>query len=72
MRQFDLDAVTLDQTAAPGTTWVDSLHRCLNDADMVIGIMGDRRKDTNVFFELGVASRLNKPTLGGGSRRTRH
>jgi hypothetical protein len=63
MRQFDLDAVTLDQTAAPGTTWVDSLHRCLNDADMVIGIMGDRRRDTNVFFELGVASALNKPTL---------
>ena len=63
MQQFDLDAVTLDQLATPGTTWVDSLHRCLNDADMVIGIMGDRRKDTNVFFELGVASALNKPTL---------
>ncbi len=63
MQQFDLDAVTLEQTATPGTTWVDSLHRCLNDADMVIGIMGDRRKDTNVFFELGVASALNKPTL---------
>ena len=69
MQQFDVDAVTLDQSATPGTTWVDSLHRCLNDADMVIGIMGDRRKgtnvflDTNVFFELGVASALNKPTL---------
>jgi len=63
IQQFDLDAVTLDQIATPGTTWVDSLHRCLNDADMVIGIMGDRRKDTNVFFELGVASALNKPTL---------
>src|SRR5271163_1458866 len=69
MQQFDIDAVTLDQSATPGTTWVDSLHRCLNDADMVIGIMGDRRKgtnvflDTNVFFELGVASALNKPTL---------
>src|SRR5271156_1885666 len=63
MQQFDLDAVTLDQLATPGTTWVDSLHRCLNDADMVIGIMGDRRKDTNVFFELGAASALNKPAL---------
>jgi len=63
MQHFDLDAVTLEQTAAPGTSWVDSLHRCVNDADMVIGIMGDRRKDTNVFFELGVASALNKPTL---------
>ena len=63
MQHFDLDAVTLEQTATPGTTWVDSLHRCVNDADMVIGIMGDRRKDTNVFFELGVASALNKPTL---------
>ena len=63
MQRFDLDAVTMDQIAAPGTTWVDSLHRCVNDADMVIGIMGDRRKDTNVFFELGVASALNKPTL---------
>jgi Restriction endonuclease len=63
MQQFDLDDVTPDQIAAPGTTWVDSLYRCLNDADMVIGIMGDRRKDTNVFFELGVANALNKPTL---------
>jgi len=63
MEQFDLDAVTLDQTATPGTTWVDSLHRCVNDADMVIGIMGDRRKETNIFFEIGVASALNKPTL---------
>src|SRR5882724_11577221 len=63
MHHFDLDAVTLEQAATPGTTWLDSLHRCVNDADMVIGIMGDRRKDTNVFFELGVASALNKPTL---------
>ena len=63
MQHFDLDAVTLEQSATPGTTWVESLHRCLNDADMVIGIMGDRRKDMNVFFELGVASALNKPTL---------
>ena len=62
MQQFDLDAVTIEQTATPGTTWVDSLHRCLNEADMVIGIMGDRRKDRNVFFELGVASALNKDT----------
>jgi hypothetical protein len=60
---FDLDTVTLDQAAAPGSTWVDSLHRCVNDADLVLGIMGDRRKDTNIFFELGVASALNKPTL---------
>ena len=63
MQQFDLDAVTIEQTATPGTTWVDSLHRCLNEADMVIGIMGDRRRDMNIFFELGVASALNKPTL---------
>jgi hypothetical protein len=63
MQHFDIDAVTLDQAATPGTTWVDSLYRCVNGADVVIGIMGDRRKDTNVFFELGVASALNKPTL---------
>lgn len=63
MQHFDLDGVTLEQAATPGTTWVDSLRRCVHDADMVIGIMGDRRKDTNVFFELGVASALNKPTL---------
>ena len=63
MHHLDLDAVTLEQTAAPGASWVDSLNRCVNDADMVIGIMADRRKDTNVFFELGVASALNKPTL---------
>jgi hypothetical protein len=64
MQRFDLDAVTLEQAATPGGTWVDSLHRCVNDADMVIGIMADpRRKDTDVFFELGVASALNKPTL---------
>lgn len=63
MRRFDLDAVTMEQDATPGTSWVDSLQRCVNDADMVIGIMGDRRKDTNVIFELGVASALNKPTV---------
>jgi len=63
VQQFDLDALTLDQTATPGATWLESVHRCVNDADMVIGIMGDRRKDTNIFFELGVASALNKPTL---------
>jgi Restriction endonuclease len=63
MQHFSLDAVTLEQTATPGSTWVDSLHRCVNDADIVIGIMADRRQDANVFFELGVASALNKPTL---------
>lgn len=56
MQQLDLDAVTLEQTIAPGTTWMDGLNRCVNDADMVIGIMADRRKDTSIFFELGVAS----------------
>ena len=78
MQHFDLDAVTLEQTATPGITWVDSLHRCVNDADMVIGIMGDRRKDTNVFFELGVASasisRLScssRPTIRSTSFRRR-
>lgn len=63
MQRFALDAVTLDQAASPGSTWVDSLHRCINDADIVVGIVGDREKDTNVFFELGVASALNKPTV---------
>lgn len=63
MQHFDLDAVTLEQEATPGTTWVDSLHRCVSDADMVIGVMRDRRKDMNIFFELGVATALNKPTL---------
>src|SRR5207244_982177 len=52
-----------EQVATPGTTWVESLHRCVVDADVVIGIMGDRRKDANVFFELGIANALNKPTL---------
>lgn len=63
MEYFDLDSVTLEQSAPPGTTWVESLYRCVNDADLVIGVMADRRKDANVFFELGVASALNKPTL---------
>jgi hypothetical protein len=63
MQQLDLDAVTLDQAASPGSSWVDSLNQCVNDADIVIGIMTERQRDTNVFFELGVASALNKPTL---------
>lgn len=63
IRHFDLDAVTLDRSAAPGTTWVESLHRCVDEADLVIGIMADRRQETNVLFELGVASAMNKPTL---------
>ena len=62
MRGFDLDAVTLEEAATPGTSWVDSLHRCVRDFDLVVGVMGDRRKDSNVLFELGVASALNKPT----------
>ncbi len=63
IQQLDLDAVTLEQVAAPGGTWSDSLRRCVAAADVVIGIMGDRRKEPYVFFELGVASALNKPTL---------
>jgi hypothetical protein len=63
MQHLNLDGVTLEQAATPGTTWVDSLHRCVDYADMVIGVMADRRKDTNVLFELGVASALKKPTL---------
>lgn len=63
MQRLDLDAVTLEQAATPGTTWVDSLHRCVSESDMVIGVMGDRRKEMNIFFELGVATALNKPTL---------
>lgn len=63
MRHFNLDAVTLEQAATPGTTWVDSLHRCVSEADMVIGVMRDRRKEMSIFFELGVATALNKPTL---------
>lgn len=63
IQRLDLDALVLDQAAKPGTALVDSLHRCVNDADMVIGIMGDQRKNANVLFELGVASALNKPTL---------
>jgi hypothetical protein len=63
MQHFDLDAVTLEQAAAPGTSWVESITRCVSDADMVIGIMADRRTNPNVLFELGVASALNKPTL---------
>ncbi len=63
MRESDLDGVTLEDDATPGTSWVDSLHRCVTGADVVIGIMGGQRPNTNVFFELGVASALNKPTL---------
>ncbi|HET6323852.1 MAG TPA: hypothetical protein VFG04_04060 [Planctomycetaceae bacterium] len=63
MKQLDLEAITLDQAVAPGTTWVENVHRCVNDADVVLGVMDDRRKNANVFFELGVASALNKPTL---------
>ena len=63
MRNVDLDGVTLEDAAIPGTSWLDSLHRCVNDADVVIGIMGDRWQNSNVLFELGVASGLNKPTL---------
>ena len=55
VENLELDAVTLEQAATPGTSWVESLHRCVTDADAVIGIMGDRRRDSNVFFELGVA-----------------
>src|SRR5260221_4816366 len=63
MQHLNLDAVLLEPPAEFGTTPLESLQRCVNDADMVIGIMGDQRKNANVLFELGVASALNKPTL---------
>lgn len=63
VREPNLDVVTLDEAATPGTSWVESLHRCLDDADMVIGIVGDRSQDRNVLFEMGVASGLNKPAI---------
>lgn len=63
MQHFDVDPVTLDQAATPGTTWVDSLHHCVSEADMVIGVMRDRRREMSIFFELGVAAALNKPTI---------
>lgn len=62
-QRFDLDPVTLEQTATPGTTWEDSLYRCVSGADLVIGVMADRRKAAFIWFELGIASALNKPTL---------
>lgn len=63
MKHLGLHAVTLDQAATPGTSWVESLQRCVHDADIVVGIMGDREQDSSVLFELGVASALNKPTF---------
>ena len=61
MEHLDLDAVTLEQANIPGTTWVESLQRCVDDADLVIGIMGDRGKALNVVFELGIASATSEP-----------
>jgi hypothetical protein len=63
LHEHGLVPVTIDTDAVPGTTWVDSLHRCIQNADMVLGVMGDRKEDRNVFFELGVASALNKPAV---------
>jgi hypothetical protein len=63
LHEHGLVPVTIDTDAVPGTTWVDSLHRCIQKADMVLGVMGDRKEDRNVFFELGVASALNKPAV---------
>jgi hypothetical protein len=63
MQRLELDEVSWEQAATPGTTWADSLLRCVNDADVVIGIIRDSRKAATVFFELGFASALNKPVL---------
>jgi nucleoside 2-deoxyribosyltransferase len=63
LHQYGLVAVTINKDAVAGSTWVASLHKCVQESDMVVGIMGDRKRDTNVFFELGVASALNKPAL---------
>lgn len=61
--RLGLDSVTLDEAAIPGTSWVESLQECVNDADVVIGIIDDPAAASNVYFELGMASALNKPTL---------
>jgi hypothetical protein len=63
MQRLDLDFTTIEEAALPGATRLYSLHRCLNDADLAIGILSDRCDDANVFFELGVASGLNKPIM---------
>lgn len=63
LEDLGLDTVTIEEDAVPGTTWVDSVHRCISEVDVVIGILRDRRKETNVFFQLGVANALNKPVL---------
>lgn len=60
-RRHGLAVLTIDKDAVPGTTWVESLHHCLDESDMVVGVVGgDSKSDSDVFFELGVASALNK------------
>lgn len=63
VKALGLACFTLEKAFTPGTTWVESLHRCLSDVDLVVGIIKDRRKESNVFFELGAASALNRPTI---------
>jgi hypothetical protein len=63
LHKYGLVAITINKDAVAGTTWVDSLHKCVQESDMVVGVMVDRKRDTNLFFELGVASALNKPAL---------
>ena len=72
MQHFDLEAVTLEQAATPGTTWVDSLHRCVNDADLVIGIMGDRfSSSASRARSISRLSCSSRPTIRSTSFRRR-
>lgn len=60
---FDVELVTVEHSATPGTSWVQSLQRCIHGVDLVIGIIADRWKSTQAWFEMGVASALGKPTF---------
>src|SRR5438034_10971454 len=63
LQEFGAEPVSLDQDAVPGTTWVDSIHRCVEESDVVVGVIGESGTGGNVLFELGMASALNKPLL---------
>src|SRR5207247_912065 len=42
---------------------LDSIHRCVEESDVVVGVIGESGTGGNVLFELGMASALNKPLL---------
>ena len=53
--------ITVDNIIHPGGAWVNAMTDAIQEADIILADVS--RKSSNIFFELGVAFALRKPTM---------